>query len=77
MKRITHNLRRTETSSILHDSRADSRLFAKMLNLCFDKINELQEEVEKLQTQINDPERNTIVEHYPPQPYLQPYDKNL
>lgn len=71
MKRITHNLRRTETSSILHDSRADSRLFAKMLNLCFDKINELQEEVEKLQ-EITKPINNDNMKVE-----ITPYYKNL
>lgn len=74
MKRITHKLKQTQSPALFHDSRADSRLFAKMITVCFDKINELQEEVEKLQKQINDPERNNIVEHYPPQPYFPPLE---
>ena len=76
MKRIPSNLTKDDISSCIGD-KTNLSMIADMINLCFNKINELQEEVEKLQTQINDPERNTIVEHYPPQPYQQPCDENL
>ena len=49
MQRITKFLSKSKECGIFHDSRKDSRLFAAMINFCFSKINELQEEVEKLQ----------------------------
>jgi len=49
MERITKFLSKSEDCGILNDFREDSRLFAAMINHCFSKINELQEEVEKLQ----------------------------
>lgn len=52
MKRITKRLRQSEDVGIFHDSRKDARLFAQMFNLCIDKINELQEEVEMLHERL-------------------------
>ena len=51
MQRIMKRLRQSEERGIFHDSRKDARLFAQMINLCIDKINELQEEVENLQNE--------------------------
>ena len=54
MQRITKFLKISEDRGIFHDSRKDARLFAQMINICLDKINELQEKDEKLQEKVKD-----------------------
>lgn len=54
MKPIVKKLRKSNGSSIFHNSREDVIKLAQMVNICVDKINELVSEVEQLKEQIEE-----------------------
>ena len=58
IKKINFRLRESLNKGIFHDSREDSRRLAKTCNILIDKVNELTDEVNKLNKVIRNERAN-------------------
>ena len=52
MKKLNLRLKQSSECGLFHDSRADSKLFMKVINEIHDKVNELIDENIKLKEEI-------------------------